>query len=375
MLWIKNVQLPTEEGLQQTNLLLGGEKILAVDRELYGPFETLESKGLIAIPGLMDNHVHVTGGGGEAGFFSRAPEVQAKDLLESGITTVMGLLGTDSYTRSVENLLAKLYGLREQHVSAYGFTGSYRYPSNTLTGDVAKDIVFLPPILGVKIATSDHRSSNISTEELARLAATARTAGMVSKKPGTVVIHMGDGKAGLEQLFAIARDTEIPLSLFQPTHINRNPQLLQEGFRFLEMGGSIDLTCGVHRENTPAKIIAQLQDSGLNCNKITVSSDGNGSYSTYDEEGNLTKIGIAKVSHLYEEFCAAAKSMGISAALPYFTSNVARKFQLPQKGSLSPGKDGDVILMKEDFSIVHVFSQGRWVVKEGQINTQEVISF
>ena len=48
--------------------------------------------------------------------------------------------------------------------------------------------------LGLKLAVSDHRAPNISTEELIRLASDVRTAGMISGKCGCVVLHMGDGK-------------------------------------------------------------------------------------------------------------------------------------------------------------------------------------
>lgn len=45
-------------------------------------------------------HVHITGGGGEAGPASRCPEAQLSKLISAGITTVVGVTGTDSVTRS-----------------------------------------------------------------------------------------------------------------------------------------------------------------------------------------------------------------------------------------------------------------------------------
>ena len=45
-------------------------------------------------------HVHVCGGGGEAGPSSRTPEARLSELLLAGITTVCGILGTDSVSRS-----------------------------------------------------------------------------------------------------------------------------------------------------------------------------------------------------------------------------------------------------------------------------------
>lgn len=51
-------------------------------------------------PGFVDMHVHVTGGGGEAGPASRCPESQLSDFLRVGTTTVVGVCGTDSVSRS-----------------------------------------------------------------------------------------------------------------------------------------------------------------------------------------------------------------------------------------------------------------------------------
>ena len=45
-------------------------------------------------------HSHITGGGGEAGPASRCPEARLSELLDAGITTVVGVIGTDTVTRS-----------------------------------------------------------------------------------------------------------------------------------------------------------------------------------------------------------------------------------------------------------------------------------
>lgn len=56
--------------------------------------------GLVACPGFLDMHVHVAGGGGEAGPSSRTPEARLSKLLLGGTTTVVGTTGTDSVSRS-----------------------------------------------------------------------------------------------------------------------------------------------------------------------------------------------------------------------------------------------------------------------------------
>ena len=56
--------------------------------------------GLVCTPGLVDLHVHLAGGGGEAGPASRTPEAALSQLIQSGLTTVVGVTGTDSVMRS-----------------------------------------------------------------------------------------------------------------------------------------------------------------------------------------------------------------------------------------------------------------------------------
>ncbi len=59
----------------------------------------LDVPGCVITPGLVDMHVHIIGGGGEAGPSSCTPQSQLSNFLEAGITTVVGVLGTDCITR------------------------------------------------------------------------------------------------------------------------------------------------------------------------------------------------------------------------------------------------------------------------------------
>ena len=54
----------------------------------------------IVVPGFVDMHAHITGGGGEAGPASRCPESRLSAFMDAGITTVVGICGTDTVTRS-----------------------------------------------------------------------------------------------------------------------------------------------------------------------------------------------------------------------------------------------------------------------------------
>lgn len=73
----------------------------------FPTLQTVDAAGKPLVPGFIDLHVHITGGGGEDGFSSRAPESRLTDFTTAGVTTAVGLLGTDGIARSLETLYAR----------------------------------------------------------------------------------------------------------------------------------------------------------------------------------------------------------------------------------------------------------------------------
>ena len=145
---LKNANVYAPEKLGKKDILIEGEKILLMQDSIEGyeglpGVETYDLEGKIVVPAYIDMHVHITGGGGEQGPASRVPESQLSEFLKNGITTVVGLLGTDGCTRSVENVLAKCKGLNEEGLSCFAYTGSYVLPSATICGSITRDIVLI----------------------------------------------------------------------------------------------------------------------------------------------------------------------------------------------------------------------------------------
>ena len=91
---------------------------------------------------------------------------------------------------------------------------------------------------------------------------------------------------------------------------------------------------------------------------------------SYDENGNLIKIGVSSVSSLYKEFKAMVNEseIAIDRALSYFTSNVAKALEIyPKKGCIAEGSDADMIIFNNDFCIDHVIANGRVMVEDGKV--------
>ncbi len=382
MLLIKNANVfsPLPMGLQ--DILIAGNQILAIadtvsERHLLPESKVIDAKGKYLVPGFVDSLVHITGGGGEGGFHTRTPAMNFTDATTAGITTLIGALGTDSTTRSLTDLLAKARALTEEGISCYCHTGSYQVPVKTITGSVRDDIILIPEFIGVgEIAIADHRSSVPTAQELARIAAEARVGGMLSGKRGIVSIHMGDSSDYLSLLEQIVSETDIPISQFYPTHINRNLGLLEAGKDWARQGGYIDLTTSTTEmdlargEPACSDALADLLDEGVPLKQITFSSDGHASLPVFDEQGELSGLKVGTEESLFEEVRKSVlnRNVALETAIQVITLNPARVLGLQRKGSISVNHDADLVLLdKDDLTIDTVIARGIPVVEDKHI--------
>jgi beta-aspartyl-dipeptidase (metallo-type) len=337
--------------------------------------EIVEAKGRALIPGLVDPHVHILGGGGEGGPATRAPEIRIEAIVANGVTTVIGCLGTDGVTRHMTSLLAKARALEFEGLSTFVFCGSYEVPVRTLTGSVRSDLILIDKVVGAgEIAVSDHRSAQPTFEEIARLAAECRVGGMLGGKAGVLHLHLGDGRRGLELLFRLVRETEIPVTQVVPTHITRNRELSGQGLDWVAAGGTVDVTVGP--DPTPgdpdvpfAEFIAAFAERGLPFTRITASSDGNGSLPVFDGAGRLVRLTVASQADLLRTFRESVRQglLPFESAIRIFSTNAADFYKLGRKGRIEPGRDADLLLLDADLGVVDVFARGRRMVANGEV--------
>ena len=381
---IRNAKVYQPEYAGVKDILILGDKIAAVGENLKADFggalkaEEINGEGMAAVPGFIDGHEHILGGGGEGGFHTRTPEAGLKDLTMNGITTVVGCIGTDGVGRDMTALLAKAHGLENEGVTTYTYTGAYQVPVPTLTGSLMKDIMMLDKVIGVgEVAISDHRSSQPSFEEFARIAADARVAGMLSGKAGIVNVHLGDSPRKLDLILKVVRDTEIPASQFLPTHVNRNAALFDECLEFAKDGGTIDFTGNedidywetICDEVRVCKGIRRLLDMGISSDRFTISSDGQGSMPVFNTKGEYQGIGIGKASCLLKEVreCVQKENIPLETAVKGITSNPAAILKLNGKGHIKPGFDADICLLTEEgLKLDTVIARGRIMVEKGK---------
>jgi beta-aspartyl-dipeptidase (metallo-type) len=380
MLLLRNADIYGPAPAGRADILVAGGRIVSLEPAIRIPesyAETFDAAGLIAVPGFIDGHVHITGGGGEGGYATRTPELVLSDAIRGGVTTIVGCLGTDGVTRSLAALLAKARGLDEEGISTFMYTGYYAVPVRTLTGSIERDLLLIDKVVGVgEVALSDHRSTQPTFDEFARIGAEARRGGILSGKAGVVNVHMGDGRRGLSLLRRILDETEIPVTQFLPTHVNRNPTLFQEAIAYAKAGGWVDLTTSTvpaFLEQGEVKCSSGLRlmlEAGVDAALMTFTSDGQGSLPDFDEQGRLRRLEVGRVTSLFAGVRDAVmqERVGLATALQVVTTNPARILKLRGKGQLAPGADADIVLLEPGTLEIHgVVAKGRWLMKEREV--------
>src|SRR5688500_1783642 len=269
----------------RAHLLVAGETVVWIGAEKpslsRGLAHERDLEGRRVVPGLIDCHVHLTGGGGEAGPNTRVPPVALSRLTRGGTTTAVGVLGTDDAIRTPAEMVTVARGLTAEVLTAYCLTGGYHGPPATVTGDVRRDLVLIDLVLGVgELAISDHRSSQPTRDELLRVAGDVHVGGLMSGKAGLLHLHVGDGSRGLGPIRDALDRSEIPATVFNPTHVNRRRALFDEAVSLAQRGCTIDLTACPVKENddawSAAEALVRYLDARLPAGRVTVSSDGGG---------------------------------------------------------------------------------------------------
>lgn len=378
MTYLRRAQVYAPEPLGLCDLLLGGGRVLwmgvdplSLPSELG--VETIDLQGRRLVPGLIDGHVHITGGGGEAGFRTRVRPLELSRFTTAGVTSVVGLLGTDDVARGPRELVATIHALREEGLNAWGHTGGYHLPPATLTSSVREDLVFLEPLIGIgEVAISDHRSSQPTLDELLRLASEVHVAGLMTGKAGIMHLHLGDGERGLDLVRRALDNSELPPRVFNPTHVNRRKALFTEALELAERGCTIDVTAFPVDEDedawSAADALMRYFDAGLPPERITVSSDAGGCLPCFDADGRVSHMDVGAPGALLSTVRELLeRGVPLDKALPPFTSNVASLLRLEGKGSISVGADADLVALASDGAVQDVIVRGQAHLRDGKV--------
>ncbi|MDL2215625.1 amidohydrolase family protein [Ruminococcaceae bacterium OttesenSCG-928-N02] len=365
----KNVNLytPTPQGL--CDVITWKDRVFQFGKDLTAPqgCEVVEGEGRILMPGIVDTHVHITGGGGEGGFTTRMSELTFEEAAAAGVTTVVGVLGTDGYARQPKEVLVKCLQMNEWGIETYMLTGSYTYPVVNIMGDVVQDIIYFEKCLGTgEFAIADHRSSSPTKEELRRVACDTRNAGRLAGKRGVLNIHLGNYEDGIPTLIELIKEDISLLPTFIPTHVNRRRVIFEQAKELHAMGGVIDLTAGMAGGEalTAMEALEVLYEKYGTLERVTCTSDACGSLPVYDKMGNLLSIDKGTSIVLINDLKALMERGKIpfeTAILP-FTLNGAQNYALKTSaGKIEVGGTANMVMLKEDYTIARTVLNGKTV--------------
>lgn len=355
------VYAPEPCGVRQV-LLADGHiaKVGEIDRgaleRLGAEYEVIDARGCIVAPALIDPHVHLLGGSGETGFRTQTPEFFISELVQNGITTVVGTLGVDTTMKTMAGLLAKVKALKEHGLNAFCWTGGYDLPPASILGSVREDILFIDEVIGAgEIAVSDTRALPHEPRELARAAVHAHVGGMLARKAGLVHVHVGEADSRLDPVIRVLDDFDVEADWFYPTHVERSEKLMGQAISLAQKGGmpvDVDVV-----ERDLHRWVRYWRDHGGPPHLLTASSDA-----SMNRPAVMQQLRDCVLNH----------GFALEQVLPLATRNTARILKLREKGALRKGCAGDILLLEEgSLEIVHVLSHGTFVVRDGRVVEHE----
>ncbi|WP_338402502.1 beta-aspartyl-peptidase [Mammaliicoccus sciuri] len=335
-------------------------------KQLDPNLKIIDATGYTVMPGIIDPHIHLLGGGGEASYVTRTPEVQLSHLISNGITSVVGLIGTDGISRTLTSLYAKAQALEAEGVSTYMYTGNYHLPVTTITNSIKEDLFLIDKVIGTgEIAINDFRSSIPTIEELARIVADTTVGGMLSGKAGVTHFHIGTGKHKLKQIHDLIDHFDVKPNKLYVTHFDKGIDLLEEGISLSHKGVYVDLTAS---SNT-IEYVNYYRAHGGDISKLTVSSDGHGSLPKFDKHNQLVGYDVAKCSTLTDQlFNLLVQDSNWEEVIALFTSNVANVLTLHHKGHIEEHYDADILIINpKKKQIKDVFAKGQHMLSDYQM--------
>ena len=376
MTWLhlRNARVFAPQDLGPADCLCWGGRIVAVGPRLRPPpgveVETLDARDRLLLPGLIDPHIHIMGSSGGEGPAHRTPDLPVSRITSAGVTTVVSPLGTDSLSRTVPGLLARAAAVTQEGITGYVYTGGWRTPVPTLTGDPQTDLLFLDPVLGVKVALAEPTAPPLSAHDLLLLAHAAILGGRLAGKRAVLHAHIGDRPEGLQPLLDAARASGLPLDRFVATHVNRNPGLYRQALDYARAGGSIDFTTQMRPDRgfssalPVAKAVAEALAAGVPPERITLSSDSGSAHLRPDGGGAYHMVAPDTILQTLREIVGEGLSWDRAAA--FSTRNPADLLGLAHKGRIAEGADADLLLLTPDGDVDRVWAKGRLMVAEGR---------
>jgi beta-aspartyl-dipeptidase (metallo-type) len=365
---LRNAHVFAPEDIGVRDILIAGERVVALESPLdLGRLQVTEIDvaGRRVVPGLVDGHLHIIGGGGNEGYASRIPELWLGELAQAGLTTVVAPPGLDMVAKSLETLLAKAYALQSEGVTSYVFVGGFQRPFRTITGSMVNDIFTIEKVLGVKIALGETRATRFREHELMELAAQLEWLSGATGKACMLHAHLGESTEPAAQLLHTMRESGVASQRFQATHCNYTPDAFEAAGLVAGAGGYVDFNpilkpeFGHPRAIPAAEAILRTLEAGVPSELITMTTDGNASVPIALPDGSRGPY-EKSLGWLWDTVVElTGDGLPLPQALSFVTSNPARALRLDaRKGHVRVGADADLLVLGPNLEIEQVFARG-----------------
>jgi len=359
------------------DVVVGARDILAVVPAGDGPPDAAveDCAGLLVVPGIVDGHLHILGGGGGSGYHTRIPELPADAIVTAGTTTCVGMPGVDPLSKSPEALLGRAYALPVTGPKAFAMAGGFHWPPPTLTGSVLRDLYLLPHVVGVKIALYESKATCPDAAELARLLRELEWAAGATGKACLLHVHLGTAVPAGDDLLARAlAESGADPGRLQVTHANYNTRTLDVAARLGAAGSWVDVNPLINPGRIagavePTAAVAALLEHGVPPSRITLSSDGNASVPRTLPDGSTEPFAYRVELLPAVRALADAGVLDLPGALALVTANPAAALRLAGTGTLAAGAPADIAVLDDALRVRTVFRDGTAVVRDGRAVT------
>lgn len=367
VLRVEELWSPSSLGAQ--DVVIQGDRIVAVLPDasgllrLFGGPQPRELQAARAIPGLIDLHMHLLGGGDGDGLLGRMPEMSASALFADGVTTVATLLGVDTRFKTLAGLLNKAEGEAAAGLTCFAYTGGMGAEPPSILGDHVSDVALFARVIGAKAAIADplYDTQVIALEALATQMRQARA---LTGKPSILHLHVGRGYEGLEPLFRLCDRTGLPPGQAAPTHVNRAAPVspaFRQGLDWARQGGVIDFTCCLGPQDgspvgmDPVRAVLEALDAGIPSDRLTLSSDAG--VAVPDGSGGFRQVSGGVLMRDVRRLIAAGLSC--ETALALVTCNPAARLGISgRKGRIAAGFDADIVCLDDSGVVTQVLAGG-----------------
>ena len=372
---IKNIKLITTEGIQENQAVVYDQTIQEIipEKQLPPSGAVIDGGGAYLSSGFIDLHIHGCAGYDTMDEDDQALRVIANRLVSTGVTAFLPTTMTMDRARierALDRIAAAMTGEPGQGAQVLGcnLEGPFLSPENKGAHDeryiIGPDLDWLQPYLGVIRVLTVAPELDGALDFIQQLVAAG------------VVVSLGHTKATYEEASkGIAAGASLITHLFNamtPLH-HRQPGVV--GAAFLH-----EVTCEVIADNIHSvpevqKLLAKIKPAEqlvlvTDAMRACLLDDG-----TYDLGGLVVQVKQGQARLV--DGTLAGSTLVMNQALRNFyrntglplaevvkmaTLNPARSLRLDhRKGSITPGKDADLVLWDEDFNVLMTIVAGETV--------------